>query len=215
MEYPKIKNVFKFDEKYRNILGLNEPYETLKDIEWIGSEKVDGMNIRISWDGHDITIAGHTSKSVIPEHMNKYLSDLFLTQEMEYVFEQIFEDKEVTIFGEGYGYKLQTNGDKYIKDKVSFIVFDININNYWLERKNVEEICERMNLSIVPLVFKGTLDEAKEFVKKHPNSTLSNEHEMEGLVLRPKVNIFDRNGNFITCKLKYRDMIKGGEVIKE
>ena len=215
MEYPKIKNVFKFDEKYRTILSLNEPYESLKSISWYGSEKCDGMNIRINWDGHRISIAGHTEKSVVPDHMMKYLSDLFLTQEMEYVFEQIFEDKEVTIFGEGYGYKIQTNGDKYIKDKVSFIVFDIHISDYWLERKNVEDICERMNLPIVPIVFNGTLDEAKEYVRNHPASILSSEHEMEGLVLRPKVNIFDRNGFFITCKLKYRDMIKGGEVVNK
>ena len=38
MEYPKIKNVFKFDEKYRTILSLNEPYESLKSIAWYGSE---------------------------------------------------------------------------------------------------------------------------------------------------------------------------------
>ena len=76
MEYPKIKNVFKFDEKYRSILGLNEPYESLKNIEWYGSEKCDGMNIRIAWDGHRISISGHTAKSVIPDHMMKYLSFL-------------------------------------------------------------------------------------------------------------------------------------------
>ena len=31
-EYQKIGNVFKFDEKFRTIVGLNEPYETLKNI---------------------------------------------------------------------------------------------------------------------------------------------------------------------------------------
>ena len=30
-EYQKIGNVFKFDEKFRTIVGLNEPYETLKN----------------------------------------------------------------------------------------------------------------------------------------------------------------------------------------
>ena len=72
----------------------------------------------------------------------------------------------------------------------------------------VENICERLNLSIVPIVFKGTLDEAKKFVLNHPVSTLSNEHEMEGLVLRPKVQLYDVKGHLVTCKLKYRDIIK-------
>ena len=31
-EYQKIGNVFKFDEKFRTIVGLNKPYETLKNI---------------------------------------------------------------------------------------------------------------------------------------------------------------------------------------
>ena len=40
-EYQKIRNVFKFDEKFRTIVGLNEPYETLKNIIWQGTEKID------------------------------------------------------------------------------------------------------------------------------------------------------------------------------
>ena len=35
-EYQKIGNVFKFDEKFRTVVGLNEPYETLKNIIWQG-----------------------------------------------------------------------------------------------------------------------------------------------------------------------------------
>ena len=112
-EYQKIGNVFKFDEKFRTIVGLNEPYETLKNIIWQGTEKIDGTNIRIHWDGHDITFAGHTDKAQIPNNLKTYLEETFLTDEMEYVFEQIFGESEVYIFGEGFGYKIQTNGDKY------------------------------------------------------------------------------------------------------
>ena len=72
-EYQKIGNVFKFDEKFRTIVGLNEPYETLKNIIWQGTEKIDGTNIRIHWDGHDITFAGHTDKAQIPNNLKTYL----------------------------------------------------------------------------------------------------------------------------------------------
>ena len=37
-EYQKIGSVFKFDEKFRTIVGLNEPYETLKNIIWQGTD---------------------------------------------------------------------------------------------------------------------------------------------------------------------------------
>ena len=127
-EYQKIGNVFKFDEKFRTIVGLNEPYETLKNIIWEGTEKVDGTNIRIHWDGHDIEIAGHTDKAQIPPKLLAYLEGLFKTPEMEYVFEQIFEEKEAYIFGEGFGAGIQKAGGDYVENgtDVSFIIFDIN-----------------------------------------------------------------------------------------
>ena len=115
-EYQKIGNVFKFDEKFRTIVGLNEPYETLKNIIWQGTEKIDGTNIRIHWDGHDITFAGHTDKSQLPENLKTYLKETFLTDEMEYVFEQIFGESEAYIFGEGFGVGMEKATNSMLND---------------------------------------------------------------------------------------------------
>ena len=210
-EYQKINNIFKFDEKYRTIIGMADTYQALKNIEWIGTEKVDGTNIRIYWDGYKIQIAGRTEKSQIPEHLMNYLSNLFLTKEMEYVFEQMFGEKEVYLFGEGYGFKIQTNGDKYFEDRknVGFILFDVNIDGFDLSRDEVNNVAEKLGLKSVSIVFKGNLDEAIEFVKKHPMSTLGDStHEMEGLVLQPTIQLYDCKHNLIKCKCKYRDVIK-------
>ena len=212
-EYQKIGNVFKFNEKFRTIVGLNEPYETLKNIIWQGTEKIDGTNVRIHWDGHDIEFAGHTDKSQLPENLKAYLEETFLTDEMEYVFEQIFGESEAYIFGEGFGYKIQTNGDKYLADnKCGFIIFDINIDSWDLKRKDVDDIANKLGLPSVPVVFEGTLDEAKEFVAKHQMSTLNGGlHEMEGIVLVPRdVQLYDNKHKMIKCKCKYRDMLKAG-----
>ena len=38
-EYQKISNVFEFGEKYRTILGIIEPFKSLKDLIWQGTEK--------------------------------------------------------------------------------------------------------------------------------------------------------------------------------
>ena len=210
-EYQKINNIFKFDEKYRTIIGMADTYQALKNIEWIGTEKVDGTNIRIYWDGHEIQIAGRTDKSQIPEHLMNYLSNLFLTQEMEYVFEQMFGEKETYLFGEGYGFKIQANGDEYFEDRksVGFILFNANIDGFDLSRDNVNDIAEKLGLKSVPVVFKGNLNEAIEFVKKHPVSTLGyGNHEMEGLVLQPIIQLYDPKHKLIKCKCKYCDVIK-------
>ena len=211
-EYQKIGNIFKFDEKYKNILGMNEPYDTLKNIVWQGTEKIDGTNIRIYWDGHKVSFVGRTSKSSIPPHLEQFLTDTFLTQEMEYVFEQMFEDKEVHLFGEGFGAKIQEDGEKYIDGNTcGFILFDVNINGFDLTRKNVDEIASKLGLPSVSVVFEGTLDEAMKFVSEHHMSTLNGGlHEMEGLVLVPRnVQLYDNKHNLIKCKCKYRDMLKG------
>ena len=210
-EYQKINNIFKFDEKYRTIVGMANTYQALKNIEWVGTEKVDGTNIRIHWDGHEVQITGRTDKSQIPNHLMNYLSNLFLSKEMEYVFEQMFGEKETYLFGEGYGYKIQTNGDTYFDDRksVGFILFDVNIDGFDLSRDEVNNVAEKLGLKSVSVVFKGNLDEAIEFVKKHPMSTLGDStHEMEGLVLQPTIQLYDCKHNLIKCKCKYRDVIK-------
>lgn len=212
-EYQKIGNVFKFDEKFRTIVGLNEPFETLKNIIWQGTEKIDGTNIRVHWDGHDIEIAGHTDKAQIPPKLKEYLENLFLTQEMEYVFEQIFAEKEAYIFGEGFGAGIQKYGGDYVENgtDVGFIIFDINIGGFDLKRESVDDIAGRLGIPSVPVVFEGTLDQAKEYVLEHHMSTLNGgKHEMEGLVLVPKgVQLYDSKRHLIKCKCKYRDIVKG------
>ena len=122
-EYRKIPNVFKFDEKYKKVINLNEPFKSLRKLTWVGTEKVDGTNIRIHWDGHKIEIGGRTDKAEFQVDLKTYLDSIFLTEEMEYIFEQVFGEKDAMIFGEGYGPKIQ-NGGTY-SDTPKFIVFDI------------------------------------------------------------------------------------------
>ena len=213
-EYMKISNIFKFDEKYRTILGMTEICDALKDIQWIGTEKIDGTNIRVYWDGHTIEIAGRTDKAQIPSHLLEYLKSIFLTVEMEYVFEQMFGEKETYLFGEGYGFKIQNNGGAYFKNNkdVGFILFDVNVDGFDLSRDNVNDIAQKLGLEAVPVIFKGTLNEAIECVKQHHMSTLgNNEHEMEGLVLQPVIKLYDERHKPIKCKCKYRDVVKLGE----
>lgn len=211
-EYLKIKNIFLFDEKYRTVVGLDETMQTLKNITWEGTEKVDGTNVRVHWDGHRIEFAGRTDKAELPKELKEALSNIFLTQEMEYVFEQLFEDKDVILYGEGYGPKIQNGGD--YSQEAKFILFDVEINDFYLSRENVNDIADKLGLDKVPVVFEGTLDDAIEYVKKHNMSTLGNgKHEMEGLVLQPKgIVLYDYKKRPLKCKCKYRDLVKANMI---
>lgn len=205
-EYNKIETVYERDVngtkkliegKYRN-----EAVEFLANNKWTFTEKIDGTNIRIHWDGHKITFGGRTERAQIPSHLVNKLSEIFLNVETEELFEQKFAEREVILFGEGYGVKIQ-NGGAYRSD-VGFILFDVMIGDNYQSRESVEDIARCFNLEIVPIIMYGSIQEAVDFVKTKPNSTIG-VAKMEGLVGRPAVEMRDRCGNRIIVKIKVCD----------
>lgn len=206
VEYNKIETVFNRDiyGTKQLIIGdyRNEAVKYLKDSKWQFTEKFDGTNIRVIWDGHSISFAGRTDKAVIPQHLLEYLNKTFSTQEVEQLFEQVYGEKQVILFGEGYGCKIQTGGN--YRNDVSFILFDVMIGENYQERQWVEEVAAMLGIDVVPIVLEGTIEEAIEFVKVHPKSTIGTAF-MEGVVGRPAVELRDRTGKRIIVKIKYSD----------
>ena len=204
--YEKIETVFKRDIEgsKKLIVGdyRNETVEYLKDNEWIFTEKIDGTNIRVMWDGHNITFGGRTDRANIPSHLLNYLNSKFMTTEAEELFEQTFGDKEVILFGEGYGYKIQ-NGGEYRSD-VSFILFDVLVGDNYQSREWVVETARMFNIEVVPVILRGTIKEGIKYVMGHHKSSIGNAW-MEGLVGRPNVELRDRTGNRVIVKIKWND----------
>ena len=204
--YNKIETLYNRDEAGTKKLiegeFRNETVKYLKDMPWQFTEKIDGTNIRIIWDGHKVTYGGRTERANIPAHLMSKLIELFGGEETEQLFEQIFGEKEVILFGEGYGVKIQ-NGGLYRPD-VSFILFDVMISGNYQPRESVERTAEQFGLEIVPILFEGTLEEGVNYVKTKPMSTIGTA-PMEGLVARPKVELKDRCGNRLIVKIKAKD----------
>lgn len=205
-EYHKIETLFERDEKTKKlIMGKfrNPTIEYLKDCKWQFTEKVDGTNIRIHWDGHKVNFAGRTDKAEIPKHLRERLEELFGGDANEQIFEQYFGENEVILFGEGYGYKIQTNG--YI-DGVDFILFDVLIGDNYQARENVEMIANYFGLSVVPIVMEGTLQEGIDWVLNNRKSIIAkNGADIEGLVARPIQELKTRSGARVIVKIKYKD----------
>ena len=113
----------------------------------------------------------------------------------------------VIIYGEGYGSKIQKGGGRYISNDVNFRVFDVNIDGWWLELKDVEDIANKLNLEMVVPFGELTIAEAEEMVKAGFTSPIAEDNTLiaEGLVLRPKVQLFNKRGERIMVKIKYRD----------
>lgn len=210
IEYTKIETLYNRDiEGTKKLIEgswRNETVEFLKDCQWECTEKVDGTNISIVWDGHKIEYHGRTERASIPAHLMNKLIELFSGETNEQLFEQKFGEMPVILYGEGYGTKIQ-NGGLYRSD-VSFILFDVYLptQKIWLKRESVEDIAKAFNIDIVPIILTGSLQEAVDYVKSKPKSTIGNA-PMEGLVCRPSVEIFDRMGRRVIVKVKVRDFV--------
>lgn len=171
-------------------------------------------------------------KAQIPAHLQKKLEELFCPSvrfpddyELQEAFDEKYNDafeqalskfwdsKETTlrisIYGEGYGAKIQKGGN-YIKNDVGFILFDVKVNNWWLSREACEAVAEKLGLPIVPLIGYMTIPEAIEYVKKGFKSTIAEnpDYDAEGLVLKTPHGLQFRNGQRIITKIKTCDFQK-------
>lgn len=206
-EYHKIETLFKRDPKTKKLIVgdyTNETVEYLKDNIWQFTEKVDGTNIRVYWDGHRVTFGGRTNNAMIPVHLVNKLNDLFGGEVNEQLFEQKFGDTPVELFGEGYGPKIQSGGA--YRDDVDFILFDVMIKDTYLKRDSVEDIANYFGINIVPVVLEGTIQDGIDYVMNNLKSTIAiNGADLEGIVGRPKVEVLDRLGRRVIVKIKRRD----------
>jgi len=210
-KYHKILSLFKRnmagDKKF--IIGewTTPELKYLKDNNWVWTEKVDGTNIRIMYDGKDIIFGGRSDNAQIPANLIIRLDELFKRMEPRQKFAGIFPDEEdldVVLYGEGYGARIQKGGGNYISDGVDFVLFDVQINGMYLERNNIEDIGDKLGIKVVPIIGHGTLEEAIEVTKRGFKSQWGN-FTAEGIVARPETELKTRRGDRIITKVKYAD----------
>jgi hypothetical protein len=117
-------------------------------------------------------------------------------------------DDSMILYGEGYGNKIQKVGSEYRKD-TGFILFDVSINGVWLERENVEDIAKQLAIPVVPVVFRGSLEEGISLTQEGQTSVVAKGDLMsEGFVMRPATELIDRLGRRIISKIKNKDFAR-------
>lgn len=205
-EYHKIQSVYLRDPETKHktfLLGQWSVPEFgyLCDLTWIGTEKVDGTNIRVHWDGATVRFGGRTDDAQTPTFLIERLMQLFTAEKMAAKFP---DATDVMLCGEGYGRKIQKVGALYLPDSVDFILFDVAYDGVWFQREQVEDVAAGLGIGVVPVVFRGSLTDAIELVKAGFKSPLG-DLTSEGLVLRPAVELMTRRGNRIITKVKHRD----------
>ena len=236
--YQKINTIFKRDAN-NIIMPYDEfavpELEWLRNCKFDATEKIDGTNIRIEVtptindDGSIITFEvsykGKTDNADIPKHLDAFLKEAYPEDKVlealglpKVITEELMVEKNwpsfesipmCTIYGEGYGVKIQTGGN-YIRNGVGFIVFDVKIGNWYLLREDMENIAKKLGAPVVPYIGKFTIDEAIDFVRTGFKSTIAENpnYDAEGLVLKTPDGLRNRKGERIIFKIKTCDFIK-------
>lgn len=196
--YPKIDTCFLRDDRGKILFGhwTKREFEYLKDTKWNWYEKIDGTNIRIIYDGEKVLVRGKTDNAQIHTILLEGIQNDFPVELMKSVF-----DGPVCLYGEGYGTNINDKGKYYGVDS-NFILFDCKIGDFWLRQSSLEDISEELHVSLPRLISKGTLLEAIDWVRNIKNDK---DHYLEGLILRPEVDLFDRKGERIITKIKRKD----------
>lgn len=192
------------------------------------SDDIIGVEFRMS-------IKGKTDNAQIPPHLDKYMKETF---DEDLVFNALGIEKYIpiekwadhgwcvskddltpvydkiptlyTIYGEGYGMKIQKGGGRYLSNSVSFRGFDVKVNDTYLLRDNAMSVFEKLGCETVPYLGQMTIDEAIEKVREGFISEISEDRTLmaEGLVLSSPLGLKNRRGERLIVKIKYMDFVK-------
>ncbi len=200
IKYHKIHTIYKRDKNKKIIKSdFSRPeFEYLYNNKWLWTEKVNGANIRVMWHDGIVEFGGKTDNAIISPNLLNKLIELFPASK--------FIDAELSdicFYGEGYGAGMAKGSGNYSAHQ-DFVLFDIKIGDWWLLRKDVEDIAKKVNIPVVPIVGTGTLFEAEELVKNGFTSKWG-DFLAEGLVLIPEVPLLTRGGARVITKLKHKD----------
>lgn len=203
-EYHKIDSLFKRDEKGRIIpADFSRPeFEYLSGCDWRWTEKVDGTNIRVHYNGHTVTIGGRTDNAQIPTFLLTALEPLRDVARFDQVFDQT--ESGVTLYGEGYGAKIQKGGGLYRPDN-ALVLFDVRIGDWFLRHEDVANIAQQFGLEVVPTVAIRSVPWAWQMVAADQLESAWPGARIEGLVGVPTVELKNRSGHRVITKLKVKD----------
>ena len=97
----------------------------------------------------------------------------------------------------------------YSKEEVGFIAFDLRIGvvgDTYLSQLETKTICEKYNIPFTPVLYSGSF--SKEVLNlRSGNSTLSNKHLREGIVIQPLLPRYHQRLGRVILKKKNEDFL--------
>ena len=207
MEYPKIETLFDRDEKFKVIEGALRLPEFAIPKTWLVTEKIDGTNVRVAWDGEAVRYHGRTDNAQMPTFLLTYLQDTFTAEKLATAFP---EATDVWLYGEGYGAKIQSGGN--YRPNAAVRLFDVRVGAWWLNWANVVDVAQKLGIENAPVINAcADLSQIAPIVRNLASIVAQfdsgQESDAEGVVCRTDPLLFTRKGERLMFKLKARDFV--------
>ena len=193
MGYAHIQNLY----REKTILNFKEVYCL---------EKIHGSSANISWNNETQEV--NFFEGGVSRHA---FIALFDSAKLKNKFSEMFPDVSVTVYGEAYAGSCQKMSATYGKE-LKFVVFDVLVNNIWLNVPNANDVATKLDLDFVNYVQTSTDIESLNYQRDRDSvqavkNGVGTGKLREGIVIRPLEEFFNNRGERVIVKHK-RDEFK-------
>ena len=183
---------------YLNIKNLYAEQDILLFKECYALEKIHGSSAHVSWNNG---VLGFFSGESYAQFLTLF-DQVLLTKR----FTEKFGTGKIIIYGEAYGGKCQAMSDTYGK-QLKFAVFDVRVEDSWLDVPNAEGVATAMGLEFVSY---NKISTDLDIIDKERDADsvqavrngMGEGHLREGVVLRPLIELTKNNGKRVIAKHK-------------
>lgn len=194
---------------------VNPTVELLADSPiWVATEKIDGTNVRLIWDGHNLSYNGRSNNADLHKDLRAKLDSYWNRIGVEELMEETFGESEVILVGEGYGAGIQKGGGNYSPTK-EFVGYDVIVNGKYLSFDNSRQVFDTLRIPALPAAVHGfDLLEIIDMVANGVYSQFgSRDFFAEGLVATTILPLTDNNGQRVIVKVKHDDLYLHDELV--
>jgi len=180
--------------EYTDVENLRNFPDVLRESEEVvATEKIHGTNVRLGVVEGELMAGSMSVRRVRPEVLagSVYWGPMAI-EGVRNLIEALGENhRQVILFGEVFGSKIQNLGYGQEKGILGFRAFDLLVDGKYLGFDRFVDLCTEFGVPTVPLLYRGPFD--LSIIKAHSegNTTLGADHIREGVVVKPVVERVD------------------------
>lgn len=180
--------------EYTDVENLRNFPDVLREgEEVVATEKIHGTNARLGMIEGELMAGSMSVRRLRPEVLegSVYWGPLAIDG-VRALIESLGQDhRQVILFGEVFGSKIQNLGYGQEKGTLGFRAFDLMLDGKYVSVDRFADLCAEFDVPAVPVLYRGRYDLSVIKTHSEGNTTLGSDHIREGVVVKPVVERVD------------------------